>query len=127
MAEPKSAAPKRATKKTAAGKPTLKAVETTPPEPEAQEGAILKKRALVDRVAARSGIKKKLVKPVVEAVLAELGDALAAGQGMNLPPLGKVKIAKTKDVGQAKVHVARIRQSSSPAPQAKDPLAEPAE
>ncbi len=88
----------------------------------------LRKRALIDRVVAVSGMKKKDVKPVVEATLAVLGDALSNEEPMNLQPLGKVMINRRKEVNNGEVLITRIRRSvqSGKLP-ATPPLAEPAE
>ncbi|WP_439142455.1 HU family DNA-binding protein [Planktotalea sp.] len=72
----------------------------------------LKKKELIDTVVERSGIKKKDAKPVVEAMLAVLGQTLADGREMNLQPLGKIKINRAKDVQGGKVLVTKIRQSN---------------
>ena len=86
----------------------------------------LKKRELVDAVVARSGIKKKDAKPVVESLLAVLGDALADGRELNLPPFGKLRINRTEEKPGYRVIVCKLRQNTTPAP-VKEPLAEPAE
>jgi len=70
----------------------------------------MKKRELVDLVVSRSGIKKKDAKPVVEAMLAVLGEALSNERELNLRPMGKVKINRTKDVANGRIIVAKIRQ-----------------
>ena len=57
----------------------------------------LKKKELINTVVERSGIKKKDAKPVIEAMLAVLGQTLAEGREMNLQPLGKIKINRAKD------------------------------
>jgi len=44
----------------------------------------LRKKALIDLVVARSGTKKKDAKPVVEAMLAVLGETIGAGRELNL-------------------------------------------
>lgn len=71
------------------------------PAPEAVEpapaGPVLRKKDLIDRVVAASGAKKKVAKDVVEATLQVLGDALAAGDQLVLPPLGHAHRTKTKD------------------------------
>lgn len=54
----------------------------------------LKLRALVDRVVEASGAKKKDAKPIVEATLAEIDRALAKGEGLNLPSLGKLRVVR---------------------------------
>ena len=71
---------------------------------------MLRKKELIERVVARSGVKKKDAKPAIEAMLAVLGEALAAGEDLNLQPLGKVMVKRTKELPNAKVMVCRIRQ-----------------
>jgi len=71
--------------------------------------AMIKKPELIDRIVAQSGLKKKDVKPVVEATLAVLTKTLLDGEELQIPPLGKVKILQTKDVGNAKVFKIKIR------------------
>ncbi|MEO1639296.1 MAG: HU family DNA-binding protein [Pseudomonadota bacterium] len=58
----------------------------------------LKKPDLLDQVVARTNLKKRDVKPAVEAALSVIGDALRDGQDVNLPPLGKLRVVKTKDL-----------------------------
>ena len=73
--------------------------------------AIVKKPELVDRIVAQSGLKKKDVKPVVEATLAVLSKTLLDGEELQIPPLGKVKILQTKDAENAKILKVKIRHS----------------
>lgn len=70
----------------------------------------VKKKELVDRVAARAGLSRNAARPVVEATLAELGAALAAGKDMNLPPFGKFRVVREKDTATGRTFVVRIRQ-----------------
>lgn len=77
----------------------------------ADAGPELKKQELIDKVLAKGDIKKKNAKPVVEAVLAVLGEVLAEGREVNLPPLGKIKINRVRDLANARIIVAKIRQS----------------
>ncbi|MWB78626.1 DNA-binding protein [Pseudooceanicola sp. 216_PA32_1] len=106
----------------AASTPDLKVVDETVPS---VTGPELKKKELIDLVVERSGLKKKDVKPVVESVMAVLGEALGAGREMNLQPLGKIKVNKIKNVNNGKVVITRIRQSTGTVEAAeKDPLAE---
>jgi hypothetical protein len=74
-------------------------------------GTALQKKALVDAVAAASGVKKRTVKPVVDAVLAEIGAALSAGNGLNLPPLGRVGINRTRGNDRADVMILKLKRS----------------
>ncbi|MBS1301598.1 hypothetical protein GZH79_04445 [Loktanella sp. SALINAS62] len=62
-------------------------------------GEAIKKPEFLDRAVARSGIKKKDAKPAIEAALAELADILAGGGELILPPMGKLKSIKSKDLG----------------------------
>lgn len=76
-------------------------------------GPEMKKQELIDKVLNKGDIKKKYAKPVVEAVLEVLGEALAEGRELNLPPLGKIKINRVRDVANARIIVTKIRQSKS--------------
>lgn len=73
--------------------------------------ADLKKKELIDLVVGRSGIKKKDAKPVVEAMLAVLGETIAGGRELNLQPMGKLRINRTVDKGNGRVIVCKLRQS----------------
>ena len=82
-------------------------------------GPVLRKKELVDIVTEKSGKKRRDVKPVVEALLAALGDALANDREMNLPPFGKLRIQRVKQTPSARVTVAKLRQAkpkAAPAP-----------
>lgn len=74
---------------------------------------VLKKRELMQLVAARAELGNNKVKPVMEAMLAVLGEAIAEGRELNLPPFGRVKINRQKDTGPALVTVTKIRQVKS--------------
>ena len=47
-------------------------------EPDPENAKVLQKRQLVAHVVRRTGLRSSDIKPVVEATLAELGDAIAA-------------------------------------------------
>ena len=66
---------------------------------DAPDGETVKKPEFIDRVIARAELKKKDAKPAIEAALAELADILANGGELNLPPMGKLKAVKIKDLG----------------------------
>ena len=80
----------------------------------------LKKRELMDEVIKRSGVRKKFAKPVIEAMIDVLGEAILEGREVNLQPFGKIKQQRTKDAGNARITIARIRQSKNAGP-ALDP------
>lgn len=86
-------------------------------------GRELRKKELFDLVTARSGMKKKDVKPVVEAMLAVLGEALKEHREMHLKPLGKVKIQRAKDLPNGQAIIIKVRQNNTN----PDPVSSPEE
>lgn len=80
-------------------RPAQKMADTPTPAPAAEETAgdaskIVTRRVLVDRVHTATGAKKKAVREIVEATLQALSDALAQGEQMNLPPLGRLTVKR---------------------------------
>jgi Bacterial DNA-binding protein len=59
-------------------------------------GGMMKLKDLIDSVTAKTGGKKPEVKAAVEATLAALGEALATGKSLAVPPLGKLRVVKNK-------------------------------
>jgi len=84
-------------------------VSTAPAVEVAEEAPTLRKKELIDRVVARSGIKKKDAKPTIEAMLAVLGEALSNGEELNLHPMGKMKVTRVIDKPNATVMVTKVR------------------
>lgn len=128
----KTAAPRATAAKSASAvaeappKPVLVAVsDLTPPAVEAtiksDVKTALKVRPLVDRVVKTTGAKKKAVKDIVEAVLAEIGDALSRGEDLNLPPLGKVKVNRQMDRNGADVLMIKINRGGPKTKAEKEP------
>lgn len=77
---------------------------------EMKAGEAVKKPEFIDRVIARADLKKKDAKPAIEAALAELADILAKGGELILPPMGKLKAVKIKDIGDgAQVLTLKLR------------------
>lgn len=120
-----TAAKKSTAKTTAAQKPAIKRSPTAAKAPVVTPSVVasasavvappeLKKKELVDRVVARSGVKKKDAKPAVEAALAVLGEALANGEELNLQPFGKLKINREKVAGNHRIIVCKLRQNINP-------------
>lgn len=72
----------------------------------------LKRLELLEQVVARSQVKKKFAKPVLDAALALIGEALAEGRDLNLGPMGKIKVNRTRNLANGIVMVARIRQTA---------------
>ncbi|MDM7931138.1 HU family DNA-binding protein [Tabrizicola sp.] len=77
-------------------KPTASAA--TKPSPKATDQTkadTVRLKDLVEAVAAATGTKKPAAKASIEAVLVAMGDALKSGSVLVLPPLGKLRVAKT--------------------------------
>lgn len=75
----------------------------------------LKKKEFIDRVTLASGAKKKDVKDIVEAVLTVLGDALAKGEELSLPPLGRAKIHRSRELGAGSMIMIKLHRGSGKA------------
>lgn len=109
-------------------------VDATPQEQGSQSDAVsdaagllqMKKKELIDLVVTRSGIRKKSAKPVVEAMLEVLGEAVAEGREFNLQPLGRLRINRSVVRPNGRVTVCKLRQRSSAA-DATETLAEAAD
>lgn len=88
----------------------------------------LRKKQFIERVVAESGMKKKDVKPVVEAALKVLGEALTRGEELILPPLGKARVNRQKDLGSGEILIVKLRRrGDAAASEGDDPLAASAE
>ena len=126
-ARPKKAAkPVRAARPARAAKAQPKARTALPAAAAdaASPGTGLRRKTLLERVAAASGRKAGEVREVVEATLAELGVALDRGETLNLPPLGKARVASRRPAAGGETLVVRLRR---PAPAAAQPDAPPAD
>jgi len=97
------------TAKTSSKAATAKTSAKAPATP-SEDNRVLKKH-LVEKVARRVGVRKNEVRPILDAVLLELGAALAEDTQMMLQPLGKVVVKKAKDAGEATVYTCKIRHS----------------
>lgn len=74
------------------------------------KGEMLKKAEFLDRAVSRTDVKKRDAKPAIEAALAVLAEALSNGEELNLPPMGKLRVVKSKDLGEgAKVLTLKLR------------------
>ena len=107
-------------------RPALKAVpKSAPPEPAVKAkgettAAVLRKAMLLDRVGLIAKGKKKDVKEAVEATLLVLGEALARGEELNLPPFGKAKVTRQKGVKGGDHYVIKLRRAGK----GEEPLAD---
>jgi hypothetical protein len=84
--------------KPAKAKPAKPEADAAGPEEAATGAAVgqLKVKDLIDNVVAATGGTKPEVKKVIEATLAALGEALATGKSLVVPPLGKLRVVKNK-------------------------------
>lgn len=71
---------------------------------------VIKKGDLLDEVVAVTGVKRSDAKSVTEALFAAIATHLQDGRNLQVPPLGKVRLVNSKDVGQgAKALTVKIR------------------
>ncbi|KAF0117031.1 MAG: hup3 [Rhodobacteraceae bacterium] len=92
-AKPVKAEAPTAKAKPAIAKPALKVVQ---PAVATEPSAAMKLKDLIESVAAATGGKKPDVKKTVEATLHAIGEALATGRSLAVPPLGKLRVVKNK-------------------------------
>lgn len=100
----KTAPTKPATAKASAPQPKVVGAEP------GEDGIPVRKADLIDKAVDASGIKKRDAKPAIEAALAELARLLAEGHDVNLPPLGKIRVVKSRPLDQgAQVLTLKLR------------------
>ena len=86
------------------------------------QGEMIKKPEFLDRTVERTDVKKREAKPAIEAALAVPAVSLINGEELNLPPMGKLRVVKSKDVGEgAKVLTLKLRTMKDGAGQGADP------
>ena len=71
--------------------------------------SILKKKDFMTRATERSGIKKADAKAAIDATLSVLAEALAKGEEIILPPLGKLKVAREKAHPKGRILMLRLQ------------------
>jgi len=87
-----------------------------------EDRRVVRLKDLVERVSAETGEKKQIVRPVVAATLAAIEAALATGEELNIPPLGRLRIQRSKDTPRGRSMMLRLKQGTSGGNSA-DPLA----
>jgi hypothetical protein len=86
------------------------------------QGEMIKKPEFLDRAVERADVKKREAKPAIEAALAVPAVSLINSEELNLPPMGKLRVVKSKDVGEgAKVLMLKLRTMKDGAGQGADP------
>ncbi|MBZ4023145.1 hypothetical protein CKO11_11810 [Rhodobacter sp. TJ_12] len=107
------------------------AVQARAPDPAVAVSVQVRKKEIVDRVALRSGAKRAVARDMTEAVLGVLSEALARGETLVLPPLGKIAVQRQADKPTGEVLHLKLKRIGSgtgakkDAESAQDPLAEP--
>ncbi|MEL7256288.1 MAG: HU family DNA-binding protein [Pseudomonadota bacterium] len=71
----------------------------------------MKRKELVEEVSRRAELPKHKVKPVVEAMISVMGEAVTSGRTMNLQPLGRLVHKRRKEHPNATISIVRIRQA----------------
>jgi nucleoid DNA-binding protein len=86
------------------------------------QGEMIKKPEFLDRAVERTDVKKREAKPAIEAALAVPAVSLINSEELNLPPMGKLRVVKSKDVGEgAKVLTLKLHTMKDGAGQGADP------
>jgi len=86
------------------------------------QGEMIKKPEFLDRVVERTDVKKREAKPAIEAALAVPAVSLINSEELNLPPMDKSRVVKSKYVGEgAKVLTLKLRTMNGGAGQGADP------
>ena len=124
-AKPKASAKAPVAAKATAAKTALKAKpakrSSAKPKAAASDGAkvAVRLKDLIDRVVATLGVKKKDAKPVIEATLKHLGDALEAGEAMILQPLGRIRVNKAKGTASGDMLTVKLKRPGAGKPAGK--------
>ena len=74
---------------------------------------LVRRKELVERIVAASGLKPNAVKTVLDAVLKEMGDILSAGDGLNVQPLGKLVVNRRKDIPGGQILNCKLRRKAA--------------
>lgn len=77
-----------------------------------QPAQVVQKRDFVDRVVAATGAKKSEARPIIEATLAQLGVALASGETLAVPPFGRARVNRSRDLRGGEVITLRLRRKA---------------
>lgn len=125
-AKPATATAKAATKpaaKSATNVTSLSPAISPAPAAEAtaEPAKVMRRAELVEQTATRGDLRKNQVRSVLDSALAVIGEALARGETLILPGLGKVSVQRIKDKEHARLIIAKVRQEPGPAKPADTP------
>lgn len=102
------------------------AVIAAEPDAPASVVPVLRKRAIVEAVAERTGLRKRAARQAVEAAFDVVAEALRAGDAVEAGSLGKLRVTRRGGTPGAERLVLRTR-LSPPAEAGSEPLAETGE
>ncbi len=105
--------PKKAAAPDKVVKPTARARQAPAPvtdKGEAPSGTV-RLRDFIDAVSARAGARKAAAKPLIDATLQVLAEALDRGDALVLPPLGRVRVARSKDGAKGAALTLKLKRS----------------
>jgi len=86
------------------------ATADAPPRP------VLRRKAFLDLVTTRAGSRKSDTRAVTDAALAVIAEALGRGEDVALPPLGRIRVVKTRDGVRSRVLTLRLSQQTGDDP-----------
>lgn len=72
----------------------------------------LKKRDLIEEAVVATGLKRRDVKRVAEALLQSMGRAVERGESLTLEPLGKLRVARSVETDKGAVLTCKLRRKS---------------
>ncbi len=70
---------------------------------------ILHKREFLTRVAHQVNVPRAQIREIVEATLEQLGNAIAEGETLALPPFGKARVSRQRTTKGGEVLILRLR------------------
>ena len=73
----------------------------------------MQKKEFLDRVVAASGTGRSAARPIIDAVLEQLGEAIAAGETLAIPPFGKARVSRQRDVRGSEIITMRLRRRAA--------------
>ena len=74
---------------------------------------ILHKREFLTRVAQQVNVPRAQIRDIVEATLEQLGNAIAEGETLALPPFGKARVSRQRTTKGGEVLVLRLRRKGA--------------
>lgn len=94
----------------------VKTVSVLTETPSAAQAPIItvRRKEFVERVALSSGLKPNQIKSVMDAIFRELGDALSKEEVLNIPPLGKIRVNRRKEIENAEILICKLRRNKAP-------------